>query len=123
MGVSAVITLGAQDVSSARLVLLGTMVLAALLLTTLYTVFAVRERLWLATVLFASNLVGTLVLNTMARVAEQTIALQWIEQSINSVTWLGFAVATGLVYAHVRTAFGVDAELGDALATSETAIP
>lgn len=89
--------------------LLGMMVLAALTLNVLFVVFAVREKLVLATLLLAANLAGTLVLNSLARLPDQTIPLQWVEQSINSASWLAFAVATGLVYAHTRTRYGVDA--------------
>lgn len=90
--------------------LLGVMVPAALALNVLFVIFAVRERLAWATALLLANLGGTLVLNWMARLPEQTIPLQWAAQTVNSVTWLAFAVAAHLVYAHTRARFGVDAQ-------------
>jgi hypothetical protein len=52
------------------------------------------------------------MLNGMARMPEQTIALQWIEQSVNAVAWLAFAYAAARVYAHARTRFGKEALVG-----------
>jgi hypothetical protein len=60
--------------------------------------------------LFIINLVGVFLLNGLARMPEQTIALQWIEESINTVSWLAFAVAAYKIYQHTRAAFGVDAQ-------------
>jgi hypothetical protein len=89
-------------------VLLGAMVIAALALSVLFIIFAIRERLHAATVLLLLNLAGTLALNAMARLPEQTIPLQWAEQTVNAASWLAFAVAANLVYAHTRERFGVD---------------
>jgi hypothetical protein len=90
-------------------VLLSVMVLATVVTGVLLIVFSFRQRLPLPAWLFILNLVGVFMLNGMARIPEQTIPLQWIEQSINAVAWLAFAYAAARVYAHARARFGVDA--------------
>ncbi len=109
LAVSLALALLMPDSPAWSRVLLGMMVVAALGLNVLFVIFAVRERLNLATLLLATNLVGTLVLNFLARLPNQTIPLQWVEQTVNSASWLAFAVATGIVYAHTRERYGVDA--------------
>lgn len=89
-------------------VLLSVMVLATVVTGVLLIAFSFRRRLPLAAWLFVLNLVGVFMLNGMARMPEQTIALQWIEQSVNAVAWLAFAYAAARVYAHARATFGVD---------------
>lgn len=87
-------------------VLLGMMVLASTVTGILLIVFAFRQKLPLVGGLFILNLVGVYVLNGLARMEAQTIALQWIEESINTVSWLAFAVAAGKLYGYVRATFG-----------------
>lgn len=88
-------------------VLLSVMVLATLITSILLIVFAFRQQLRWAGVLFIVNILGIFMLNGMARMPEQTIALQWIEESINLVSWLVFAFAAWQVLQHTRTRFGV----------------
>lgn len=90
-------------------VLLGMMVLANLVSTVLLVVFAFREKMPAMGVLFILNFVGVLILNSLARIPVQTISLQWIEEGINTVTWLMFAFAAFKVYEFTRINFGVDA--------------
>lgn len=90
-------------------VLLSVMVLATLFTGVLLIIFALREKLTLAGVLFIVNLVGVFLLNGLARMSNQTIALQWVEEAINALAWLAFAVAARLLYDHARARFGVDA--------------
>ncbi|GAA2211634.1 hypothetical protein GCM10009850_070940 [Nonomuraea monospora] len=43
--------------------------------------------------LFGFNLLGTYVMGLLASRPEQTIALQWVEETLNTLTWTAFAVA------------------------------
>jgi len=61
----------------------------------------------LAGALFIINLICVFLLSGMARIPEQTITLQWIEESINAISWLCFAIAAKKVYEYARTNFGV----------------
>lgn len=89
-------------------ILLTAMVVAALAMNVMFVIFAIRERLAPAAALMIVNLMGTLALNALARLPEQTIPLQWVEQTLNTASWLAFALATGMIYAHTRARFGVD---------------
>ncbi len=88
-------------------VLLGVMVLATVITGILLIVFGFRQKLPLAGWLFIINLVGIFLLNGLARMDEQTIPLQWIEESINAVAWLCFAIAAKQVFEYTRNTFGV----------------
>lgn len=89
-------------------VLLSVMVLATVITGVLLIVFGFRQKMPVAGWLFIVNLVGIFVLNGMARIPEQTIVLQWIEESINAVSWLAFMFAAMKVYEYTRAHFGVD---------------
>ncbi|TYB64270.1 hypothetical protein FXF51_21280 [Nonomuraea sp. PA05] len=43
--------------------------------------------------LFGFNLLGTYVMGLLASRPEQTIALQWVEETLNTLIWTAFAVA------------------------------
>lgn len=88
-------------------VLLSVMVLATFATGILLIVFGFRQKLPLVGWLFIVNLVGIFLLNGLARMDEQTITLQWIEESINTVSWLCFALAARKLLAHTRLNFGV----------------
>ncbi len=88
-------------------ILLSVMVLATVITGILLIVFGFRQKMPLAGWLFIINLVGIFLLNGLARMDEQTIALQWIEESINAVSWLCFAIAAKRVYENTRENFGV----------------
>ena len=88
-------------------VLLSVMVLATFATGILLIVFGFRQKLPLVGWLFIVNLVGFFLLNGLARMDEQTITLQWIEESINTVSWLCFALAARKLLAHTRLNFGV----------------
>jgi antibiotic biosynthesis monooxygenase (ABM) superfamily enzyme len=88
-------------------VLLSVMVLATVVTGLLLIVFGFRQKMPLAGWLFIINLVGIFLLNGLARMDEQTITLQWIEESINTISWLSFAVAAKKVFAYTRNNFGV----------------
>jgi hypothetical protein len=70
--------------------------------------FAFREKLKLMGVLFIINLICVFILSGLARIPEQTIALQWFEESINTVSWLCFLIAMKNVYEYTRANYGVD---------------
>ncbi len=88
-------------------VLLGGMVLATVATSVLLIIFAFRQKMSLMAALFILNLVGVFLLNGMARMPDQTIALQWVEEAINAVSWLAFAFAAYKIYQHTRATFGV----------------
>ncbi len=87
--------------------LLSVMVLATTVTGILLIIFAFRQNLALAGWLLILNLLGVFTLNGMARM-EQTIMLQWFEQSINALSWLVFWFATSRMYRYVRDNFSVD---------------
>ena len=88
-------------------VLLSVMVLASIATSVLLIIFAFRRKLKLAGWLFIVNLFIILMMNGIARMPEQTIALQWIEESINSISWLCFALASKQIFEHTRDNFGI----------------
>jgi len=90
-----------------KLILLIVMVLATVITSVLLIIFAFREKMSLAGVLFIINLVCVFLLSGMARIQHQTIPLQWIEESINTVSWLCFAIAAKKIFEFARNNFGV----------------
>jgi hypothetical protein len=90
-----------------NLVLLIVMVLATVITSVLLIVFAFRQKLTLAGALFIINIICVFILSGMARIPEQTIVLQWTEESINAVSWLCFAIAAKKVYENTQANFGV----------------
>jgi len=88
-------------------VLLSVMVLATVVTGVLLIVFGFRQKMPLAGWLFIVNLVGIFLLNGLARMDAQTIALQWIEEAINAVSWLCFAIAAKKIFDYTRNNFGV----------------
>lgn len=89
-------------------VLLSVMVLATVITGVLLVIFSLRQKLPLLAVLFVFNLLGVFMLNGMARLPEQTITLQWIEEITNTLAWLAFAYAAYRLYGYTRATFGVD---------------
>lgn len=65
--------------------LLGVATLGNMTMIALLTAAAWRVREHSAAVFFVLSFVGTLTLSSLARVPEQTAALQWIEEGINTV--------------------------------------
>ena len=59
--------------------------------------------------LFLVNLLIVLIMNGLARQPEQPISLQWIEEVINMVSWLAFALGARILYQEAQMRFGVDA--------------
>ena len=90
-----------------NLVLLIVMVLATVITSVLLIVFAFRQKLSLAGTLFIVNIICVFILSGMARIPEQTIALQWTEESINTISWLCFAFAAKKVFENTQANFGV----------------
>jgi len=93
--------------SAWKLTLLSVMSLASIFTSILLIVFAFRQKLSLAGTLFIVNLIIVFVMNGLARMPEQTIALQWIEESVNTVSWLCFAIASKKVFDNTQENFGV----------------
>lgn len=91
-------------------VLLSIMVLATLITGIFLILFAFRQKLRAAGWLFILNLAGIFILNGLARIGDQTIPLQWIEEGVNTISWLAFAIAANQVYLNTRINFGVDPE-------------
>jgi hypothetical protein len=98
-------------------VLLSMMVLATVVTGALLTAFAFRLNLYLAAGLFVVNLVGIFVLNGLARLPAQPISLQWIEEGINTVTWLAFAIGAWILYRYARLSFAIDVSIALKLST------
>ena len=88
-----------------NLILLMQVTLANVAALIMLIAFSIREKMPIMAVLFGVNLVLTFVLSGMARVEEQTIALQWMEESVNTVAWLAFAFAAWNVYQYTQTRF------------------
>jgi len=90
-----------------KFTLLGVMSLASIFTSVLLIIFAFRQKLSLAGALFVVNLIVIFLMNGLARMPEQTIALQWIEESINSISWFCFAIASKKIYEFTQSTFGV----------------
>jgi hypothetical protein len=90
-------------------ILLTTLVLATLLTGFLLIAFAARLKLPVAAGLFLVNLLVVLIMNGLARQAEQSIRLQWTEEVINVVCWLAFAFGARILYQEAQIKFGMDA--------------
>lgn len=56
-----------------------------------------QQKQWLALGLFVVNLSAVIILQGLARAAEQTESLQWIEQITNTIAQVGFAYAVWLL--------------------------
>lgn len=91
-------------------ILLSVMVLTTIVTGIFLIIFGFRQRLPAAGWLFILNLAGVFVLNGLARIDDQTLALQWIEEGINAISWLAFAIAANRIYGYTRDNFGVDPE-------------
>lgn len=89
-------------------ILLSMMVLATAVTGILLILFAFRLKLYLAAGLFLINLLTIFMLNGMARMAVQSISLQWIEEAINAVCWLAFAWGARMIHQYVRRNFDSD---------------
>lgn len=89
-------------------VLLSVMVMGTVVTSVLLIVFAFRQKMPFMGLLFILNLIGVFALNGLARLENQTITLQWIEEGINAISWLVFAVAAWKIYGYTRSTFGVD---------------
>jgi hypothetical protein len=76
-----------------RFVLLGIMTLGNVVMTVLLIQKARRFGLGQAALLFLLNIVIVFVLSGMARIPEQTIALQWTEQALNTLAQGAFLYA------------------------------
>ena len=99
-------------------ILLSLMVLATIITGIFLIIFGFRQGLPSAGWLFILNLIGIILLNGLARLDDQTIALQWIEEGINTIAWLAFAIASNQVYGYSRVHFGVDPEQARSVVTS-----
>jgi hypothetical protein len=86
--------------------LLSVMVLATVITSLLLTVFGFLQKLPLVGWLFIVNLVGVFLLNGLARLDDQPIVLQWIEESINAISWLCFAIAAQRAFRYAKISFG-----------------
>ena len=105
---SAYLGITAPEEPTWKRILLGMLVLANLVSSVLLIVFSFRQKLPLIGVMFLLNFVGVLILNGLARIPDQTISLQWVEEGINTTTWLVFAFAAFRLYEFTRINLGVD---------------
>ncbi len=102
------LTIAKPEATTWKVVLLAVMVLATVITSVLLIIFSFRQQLTLAGWLFVINLIIVFVMSGLARIPEQTIALQWIEESINTVSWLCFAIGTYKIFNYTRNTFGVN---------------
>jgi hypothetical protein len=72
--------------------------------------------LTLAGWLFLLNLVCVFALNGLARTS-QTILIHWIDESVNTLSCLGFMLAAKSVYEYAHVHFGVDTAVAARLAS------
>jgi hypothetical protein len=112
LGTSYSLFLSQPDSPAWERVLLTVTVIANFISGILLITFAFRQKLSKAGWLFLINLVGVFLLNGLARISEQTIFVQWIDEGINSLSCLGFMIAAKIVYEYARANFGVDATSG-----------
>lgn len=107
LGTSYYLFLSNPESSASERVLLTVTVIANFASGILLITFAFRQKLPTAGWLFIINLAGVFLLNGLARISEQTIPVHWINESINTLSCLGFAIAARIIYAYVRANFGV----------------
>lgn len=86
------------EVSTWRFVLLGVMTLANVFMIVLLIQIARRSQHNLAAILLVGSIIVTFALSGMARIPEQTISLQWIEQLLNTAGQGAFAYAVWVIY-------------------------
>ena len=118
LGISYSLFLSNPESPAWERVLLTVTVLANTVSGVLLITFAFRQQLSTAGWLFLMNLIGVFALNGLARVAEQTILVHWIDESINALACLGFAVAARILYEYARTNFGMDETIGARLTST-----
>lgn len=85
-------------------ILLGLTTLANVVMAVLLINQAWRERMPTAAGLFLTNLLAVFVLQGLARVPDQTIALQWVEQGLNTLAQGAFALGAWKLSAQVLEA-------------------
>jgi hypothetical protein len=112
LGISYTLFLSSPDSPAWERVLLTVTVIANFVSGILLITFAFRQKLSKAGWLFLINLAGVFLLNGLARISEQTIFVQWMDEGINTLSCLGFMIAAKIVYEYARTNFGVDATFG-----------
>ena len=91
-----------------NLILLIVLVLGSTITSILLIAFAFRDNLKSTGMLFIINLICVFILSGLARIPEQTIMLQWFEESINTVSWFCFLIAMKKMYEYTRVNYGVD---------------
>lgn len=111
LGLSFYLYSSLPDSQAWKRVLLTMTVLANFVSGILLITFAFRQKLSMAGWLFLVNLGAVFVLNGLARLPEQPILLHWIDEGINTLSCLGFAVAAKTLYDYVRVNFGEHASL------------
>jgi hypothetical protein len=84
-----------------KIPLLATMTLCSLGVHGMLSYLAIRRQAYLAAAMF---IVAVLLMLGMAGMAtgEQTVARQWVEEGVNSVGQIAWAVGSYLLYSRVR---------------------
>jgi hypothetical protein len=117
LGTSYYLFISLPDSPAWERVLLSVTVLANFISGILLIVLAFRQKLSLAGWLFLLNLVCVFALNGLARTSQTTL-INWINESVNTLSCLGFMLAAKIVYEYARVHFGVDAAMAARLMTS-----
>ncbi len=92
-------------------ILLATTTIANVWASALFIRHARQEGLKLAAGLFFVNILLVFVLSGMGRIPSQTVALQWVEQIINTFSTGAFAFAAWKLSGHVRGGEGGEVPL------------
>jgi hypothetical protein len=102
----AILSTGFPDpqINTWRFILLGVATIANVMLVILLIRQAWRLGLRVAAVMFALNIILVFTLNGMARMPDQTIPLQWLEQMTNTIAQAAFLLAAWQVNQAVVTA-------------------
>jgi hypothetical protein len=74
-------------------IMLGLTTVGNVIVSAIVIVFAWKQNMKFVAFLFVVNLVAVFTLSGLARIPTQTIALQWTEESINSISGIAFAFA------------------------------
>ncbi|MEH6549222.1 MAG: hypothetical protein V7711_09020 [Pseudomonadales bacterium] len=85
------------------LVLLGATVLFSTGSSITLMIHSAKVKIWLAFVFLLANVVCSFTMSYLARLPEQTAALQWIEEGLNIVSQGSFLIAAIMLYRNAKT--------------------
>jgi hypothetical protein len=116
LGTAAYLWSSAPQARTWSLMLLGVTTIGNFALSGLAIAQSWRQGLKLAVALFVFNIVAILVLQGLARLAQDSLALQWTQQFSNMFSNLAFAVAAWQLHDSTKARLGVSAFVSRAAA-------